>query len=219
MHSSHSTNGVDPRVERTMAAVRWDNLSTIVCQLHNTTSAEWGDQRHGGYNVVRFLNLGTHGEITVVVRVPYRPPDGWTVEEASSVSRRISSEVATMKYVEAYASIPTPRVLHYSAETDGGGVGSPFIIMTKVDGVPLCSLWQNMENRQRHSVLQQVIEILLELSSHKFDRIGSLFCRRNDGTAEQSWSIEPLKVKGIEGSSVVSSSRGLGIRTRSLLTG
>jgi aminoglycoside phosphotransferase (APT) family kinase protein len=45
-----------------------------------------------------------------------------------------------MKYIETYTRIPIPHVIHYCVEADGGGVGSPYILMSKVDGVSLCSV-------------------------------------------------------------------------------
>ena len=61
----------------------------------------------------------------------------------------MSSEVATMQYVRrvrAHTSIPVPLIIHYSAEVDSGGFGSPYIIMTKVDGVALISIWDDTED-------------------------------------------------------------------------
>jgi hypothetical protein len=194
----------DLRVECTTSAVRWETLSEIACQLHNTTSAKWGDQRCGGYNVARFLHLGDREATTVVIRVPYRPADGWSGDKARSISRQISSEVATMKYIEVHTSIPTPRVLRFNPEVDGGGVGSPYLIMTKVDGVPLSSLWHNMEDRLRESVLRQVVDIILELSLQRFEKIGYLFHQDSDGTEKHTWSIEPKEATGHEDRSLVS---------------
>ncbi|KAJ3897492.1 hypothetical protein F5879DRAFT_995955 [Lentinula edodes] len=50
--------------------------------------------------------------------------------------------------------------------------------MSKVDGVPFSSVWDGMDNDRHLIVLQQVIDILLELWSHRSDKKGPLF----DGT-------------------------------------
>ena len=58
---------------------------------------------------------------------------------------------------------------------DSGCVGSSYIIMTKVDGVALSSIWDDMEDSKREIVLRQVVKILLELASQSFDKLGMLF--------------------------------------------
>jgi aminoglycoside phosphotransferase (APT) family kinase protein len=79
-----------------------------------------------------------------------------------------------MRYVRAHTSAPVPHIINHSVEADGDGVGSPYIIMTKVDGVALSCVWDDMEDSKREIVLQQVVDILLELASQRFDKIGML---------------------------------------------
>jgi hypothetical protein len=62
--------------------------------------------------------------------------------------------------------------------------------MSKVDGVPLSSLWNTMEDQLRDVVLRQVVDIILELSSQRFDMIGVLLKR--DGIGKNAWYIEPM---------------------------
>src|ERR1700734_872271 len=183
--SAHSSDS-DPKLDATIAKVQWEKLSEIACKLYGVRSARWGEQLSGGYNVVRFLHLAEDSEsnTVLVARFPFLPEEGWTDQHSVDVSSRIESEVATMRYVEAHTTIPVPRVIHYCPEADGGGVGSPYILMTKVDGVPLSSVWDDMEDRKRDVVLRQLVDILLELSRQRFDKIGSLF-QRGDG----SWYV------------------------------
>ncbi|KIM43577.1 hypothetical protein M413DRAFT_42188, partial [Hebeloma cylindrosporum] len=83
-------------------------------------------------------------------------------------------EVATMEYVESHTNIPVPHVYHHSAHAKGE-VGSPYILMSKVEGVPLVSVWDDMDDERRRIILRQVIDILLELWSQRFDKPGPLF--------------------------------------------
>jgi hypothetical protein len=139
--SSHRGCGwVDPRVELTRKHINWDVLSTIPCKIYGVESAHWGEFTLGGYNLVRFLHLDDARKTIIVVRIPLCSLEGLSSEQSIVLCNRISSEVATMKYVQTYTHIPIPHVIHYSAEADGGGVGSPYILMSKVDGVPLSSL-------------------------------------------------------------------------------
>jgi aminoglycoside phosphotransferase (APT) family kinase protein len=86
----------------------------------------------------------------------------------------MSSEVVIMRYLTAHTSIPVPRVIHYCIDADSGGVGSPYMILAKVDGVPLSSVWDDMGDAKREIVLREIVDILLELASHRFDKIGTI---------------------------------------------
>jgi len=59
-----------------------------------------------------------------------------------------------------------------------------------VNGVPLSSLWNTMEDQLRDVVLRQVVNIILELAFQRFDMIGAPL--RRDGIGKNAWSIEPM---------------------------
>ena len=181
----------DPRVERTVATVDWNVVASIACRLLEVSDCRWGSQLWGGYNVVRFLHMNDKNHTELVVRVPYRPGEGWTSENSKIIASRLSSEVATMQYVRAHTSIPVPRIIHHNVEVDSSGVGSPFIIMTKMDGVALSNIWDDMEDTKRERVLRQVVDILLELASQRFDKVGMLFGQENHTDPENAWYIMP----------------------------
>lgn len=106
-------------------------------------------------------------------------------EAAAAFAIRISSEVATMRYIVAKTSIPVPRVIYYTVEAHGFGVGSPYMIMTKMDGVSLVSVWNKMENPGRE--VKQAVDILFELSYHRFEKVGILFQKQAEDDKEQDW--------------------------------
>ena len=180
------------RLERTMAAIDWDALASLARSLLGATSSQWGDQLSGGYNVVRFLHLNNANHTIVVARVPYRPDDGCTGEYFKALAPQISSEVAIMQYLTAHTSIPVPHIIHYCIEADGGGVGSPYTLMSKVDGVPLSSVWDDMEDAKREIVLRMVVDILLELACHRFEKIGTIFQREADDATKQEWYVASM---------------------------
>ena len=96
----------NPRLEMTIAAVDWNAVASIACRLLEVSGCHWGNQLWGGYNVVRFLQMDDINHTEFVVRVPYRPEEGWTAQNSKIISSQLSSEVATMQYVEAHTSIP-----------------------------------------------------------------------------------------------------------------
>ncbi|TFK30046.1 hypothetical protein FA15DRAFT_663374 [Coprinopsis marcescibilis] len=188
-HSDHS-NYEDPRLKPTVEAVNWDVLLGIACKAQSVSTASWGKQVNGGYNVVRFLKLDDGQETEIVVRVPYKQEDGTSDVHAVALARRIESEVASMEYVAANSTIPLPRIIAYSTEKDGGGVGSPFIIMTKVEGEQLVTHFDDMDDTQREAILRQVIDITLQFSKLRFDKIGALF--KGDGVTKPAYYVAPL---------------------------
>ena len=190
-HHYHD-DGSDPRLEATMAAVDWNMVASIASRLLEVSACHWGSQLSGGFNVVRFLHMDDENSTVLVVRVPYLPEEGWTAENSKISAARLSSEVATMQYVRIHTSIPVPDVIHHSVELGSGSVGSPYIIMTKVDGVALSSIWDDMKDSKREIVLRQVVDILLELASQRFDKIGMLFRQESHTDSKNAWYIGPM---------------------------
>lgn len=62
-----------------------------------------------------------------------------------------------------------------------GDVRSPYIIMSKVEGLTLVSIWDDLDDDKRRIILWQVIDILLELWSHRFDKKGVMFKKAGGG--------------------------------------
>jgi len=129
----------------------------------------------------------------LVVCVQYRPEEGWTADNSKIFAGQMSSEVATIQYLRAHTSIPVPRIIHHSAEVDSGGVGSPYIIVTKVDGVALSSIWDDMEDAKREIVLRQVVDILLELASQHVNKVGMLFQHQSHIDSKNAWYVMPYR--------------------------
>ena len=188
--SSASTTSSDISIYKlTHDSVNWDVLANIARQalkLDSSTALRWGEEKYGGFNLVRFLHFGAEPEgLTVVARIPIRREEE-LAHTASAISNRIRSEVATMEYVAQHTVIPVPRVLAFSADVAGGvegyQVGSPYILMTKVDGIPLVDIWDEMADSKRKVILKQVVDILLQLSDLRFNAIGALMKNELDGS-------------------------------------
>ena len=189
--TSSISSYVDPRVDITLKIVDWDALSSLACKIHQVDSSHWGDNISGAYNLVRFLHLHDVQNTTLVARVPLRSEDGTTPKYEHFISKQMESEVATMQYVERYTNIPVPHVYSYSADAEGD-IRSSYILMSKVEGVPLCSVWNDMADDKRRIIFQQVIDILLELWSHRFSKPGALFKRDSDGEGKDAWYIDDI---------------------------
>ncbi|KAG9672585.1 hypothetical protein KCU69_g13335, partial [Aureobasidium melanogenum] len=113
---------------------------------------------------------------------------------------KVRREVAVLKFVREKTQIPVPKVIAYgsASENQDPNIG-PFIISEWVDGKPLESLLEKLPRPEWGPVLRddidddvfyniyfQMADILLELASHDFGRIGSLKILDADGESTSS---------------------------------
>ena len=56
-----------------------------------------------------------------------------------------ASEVATMDFTRNVLAMPMPKVLSWSSRSDNSAVGGEYIIMEKAPGVPLATVWPNLD--------------------------------------------------------------------------
>lgn len=63
-----------------------------------------------------------------------------------------------------------------------------------MEGTTLVSVWEDTDDEKRRIVLWQIIGILLELWSHRFDKVGALFKRPGGGEGKDAWYIESTTV-------------------------
>jgi hypothetical protein len=82
-----------------------------------------------------------------------------------------ASEVATMDFLRRLG-IPVPRVLAWSSQAQSTEVESEFIIMEKVNGLPLTGLWETVDQEDLVTKIAQLHRPLLDL---RFTHYGSLY--------------------------------------------
>ncbi|KAH8650496.1 hypothetical protein BGZ60DRAFT_520348 [Tricladium varicosporioides] len=84
----------------------------------------------------------------------------------------VESEHATLKFLEK-TNIPAVKVFGYGPASDTKNMaGVSYIFMEAVPGTPYQA--QNANPEQKRHVLSQVADILIEISKHPFQKIGSL---------------------------------------------
>lgn len=109
---------------------------------------------------------------------------------------KVRYEVATMRYIKANTTIPVPHIYHYGMAADNPlGLG-PFIIMEYIDhhrnlsralmdpNRPLGKrpiLDTDVDEKRLDHIYDQVADILVQLDSLKFPRIGSLLQDESTG--------------------------------------
>lgn len=113
---------------------------------------------------------------------------------------KIRYEVATMRFVAANTSIPVPKVYHYGTAAENPSGLGPFIIMEYIDHHQNMSrelldplrpaheppvLNPDIKEDKLEYLYSQMANILLQLSSLKFPRIGSLV----EGNKQETSSV------------------------------
>ncbi|KLO09778.1 hypothetical protein SCHPADRAFT_549770 [Schizopora paradoxa] len=95
-----------------------------------------------------------------------------------------ASEVATLDFVKNVMDIPAPKVLAWSSRAESTPIGAEFIILEKVDGVPLASVpsWRDGERREWpyfKKLLIQMVRTDEKYTKHRIAKYGSLFYRED----------------------------------------
>ncbi|KAI0260085.1 phosphotransferase enzyme family-domain-containing protein [Gloeopeniophorella convolvens] len=89
---------------------------------------------------------------------------------------KTANEVATLNYVQKHTSIPVPRVIAYDASADNE-LGFEWILMSRLPGIALTSLWQSPEVswEDRVQLTKTLAEYTRELTKFKSTLMGSLY--------------------------------------------
>jgi aminoglycoside phosphotransferase (APT) family kinase protein len=83
------------------------------------------------------------------------------------------SEVATAQYLKRFSSIPVPEIYYYDLDPDND-IGAPVVLMERMPGRHLNKIWDDLPLDSKKSALSQIASVIVQLSSLKFDQIGSL---------------------------------------------
>jgi aminoglycoside phosphotransferase (APT) family kinase protein len=89
---------------------------------------------------------------------------------------KTASEAATLQFVRKNTSIPIPRVIAFDSSADNE-LGFEWILVTKLPGVALESLWESPEFvwESRVQLTKTLAEYVKQLTSFKFPLMGSLY--------------------------------------------
>ncbi|KAL6918904.1 hypothetical protein FSST1_002930 [Fusarium sambucinum] len=187
--------------ERALAmlkSTKWDRLLSIASTLRNGIPCVISESFSlGQSNIVRRLEF-TDG-INWVARV--RMPALTSVlpgEQLLNIAAELQVEVASLK---TKTSIPVPEV-HFHSVDPTNDVGAPYILMDYIHGTTAKELRDaknchyNLFGTPQHDrrFREQMAEIQVQLSTFKFDKIGSLYY--NEETSDFSIGAEVETGKG-----------------------
>ncbi|KAG9675987.1 hypothetical protein KCU99_g5853, partial [Aureobasidium melanogenum] len=158
--------------------------------------------------------LKVSGSFNLCVKVVFDDDQAWAVRfpvpgRVMHPEEKLRREVAVLRYIEHNTRIPVPTLIAFGSglENEDPEVG-PFVITTWVEGVSLQSLleelprpkWgpvlrEDIDDEIFYKIYSQMADILLELASTDFNKIGSLTMSKDNN--QPTWSIvtRPLTIK------------------------
>ncbi|KAJ5712880.1 uncharacterized protein N7483_010061 [Penicillium malachiteum] len=110
-----------------------------------------------------------------IVRIPRT---GFSDVPLDLVEYLVMSEYATLKFLES-TNIPVPKPFAHALASDPGNrVGVSYILMQALPGKPFYA-HESSDDQKKH-VLEQLGDMLIEISKHPFSRAGSLKIEGNE---------------------------------------
>lgn len=124
----------------------------------------------GGFNKIFLLTMDDGYEVIARIPTPIAGPPHYMT----------ASEVATMDFLRTQLDIPVPKVFEWASRVDEeNSVGAEYIIMEKVQGVSLGSLWLSLSTKELVTVIKQIVDIETRLFSSHFPKHGSLYYKKD----------------------------------------
>ncbi|KAF8473663.1 phosphotransferase enzyme family-domain-containing protein [Russula ochroleuca] len=101
---------------------------------------------------------------------------------------KTASEVATLQFVRKNTPIPVPRVIAFDSSADNE-LGFEWILMTKLPGVTLKSLWESseLEWESRSQLTKTLAGYVKQLTSFKFPVMGNMYPSNRPEFERISW--------------------------------
>lgn len=106
----------------------------------------------------------------------------------------MASEAATLSFARECLQLPVPRVLAWSSkEQDRNSVGTDFMIMEKMHGVPLADRLDELDGDDARPLIEEYLNIEERFSSEEFSQIGSLYFKED---VAEDLQARPLYANG-----------------------
>lgn len=123
-----------------------------------------------GFNKIFLLTMDDGYEVIARIPTPIAGPSHYTT----------ASEVATMDFLRTRLKIPVPKVFAWASRIDSSNpVGAEYIIMEKMRGETLSSLWKSLSQKQLVEVIKDLVGIEDRILSTSFPSYGSLYYKQD----------------------------------------
>ena len=169
--NSHSHS---PEFDEFIKTIQFDELQDVATSLRGGLSCQLGSHTEGGENAI--FELIFSDDVTWMARIPF----SYSCFQPEELT---GSYAATLKFLKRHSSIPVPEVYGYQFQSDPSNkVNASYLLIDRLPGHPLPVLEQESltaepdpkELALANKVHEQLTDIILQLASFKFDRIGSL---------------------------------------------
>ncbi|TVY87186.1 Altered inheritance of mitochondria protein, mitochondrial [Lachnellula willkommii] len=119
----------------------------------------------GMYNKAMLLTMNNGTQVVAKVPNPNAGKPHFTT----------ASEVATMDFARNILGTPVPKVFAWSSKAQENSVGAEYIIMEKVPGIELESVWPSMKIGDRLAVVKAIAGFQKSWTSVSFKKFGGLY--------------------------------------------
>ena len=149
--------GVDPSIEL-ISETAHRHLKLSPDEIAHTTTEF---QFQGGFNKLYAVEC-PRGSFFMRISLPVHP------------HFKTASEVATIGLLRSHTSIPVPRIIASSSTSDNE-LRFEWILMERVEGVPLADIWASLTWDAKVSCVKDVASIMAQLFELRYDSIGNLY--------------------------------------------
>ncbi|MCJ1343479.1 hypothetical protein MMC31_001673 [Peltigera leucophlebia] len=118
------------------------------------------------YHGIYFLTMPHHGQASprkLVLRV-----SGNHLPHIKT-----ANEVAILSWIAQNTTIPVPELVSHDA-TANNPIAHEYTLLTHAPGVTLSDIWQSLDEGEIRSIIDQLINILVQLHAHEWNAIGGL---------------------------------------------
>ena len=96
--------------------------------------------------------------------------------EADDLHKSISDGLATLGYLQQ--KLPVPRMKHHDL-SNNNPLGKPYTIQTRLAGVSLSKIYEEMSYEEKLAIIDQVVELVVQLEAIRFPIAGLLKSKTN----------------------------------------
>jgi len=105
---------------------------------------------------------------------------------------KTASEVATYSYLREHTTIPVPRIIAHCSSSENE-LGCEWILMEKVPGVTLESIWKDIDLETKKRPAKLVADFWRQLQEQRFTGIGNLYFRKDIDAFDRAIRVLPTK--------------------------
>ena len=105
----------------------------------------------------------------VLARLPFR--------STAPAHYAVASEAATLDFLHHHG-VPVPKVLGYSS-VKTNPVGAEYLLLEKIEGIPLSDRWFTMDTKARVQVMRQIVDVEKRFFDIRLPASGSLYYRKD----------------------------------------